>query len=629
VLFLSALTKSFVFLIVVLFLSPVLSAGTWWDSNWEYRKAITVTNLSGTELTDYQVKVTLSYDSGMQQDFDDIRFTSSGGTTLISHWRESYTASSSVVFWVKVPSIPTGGTTIYMYYGNPSVTSQSVFSSIAEDFWQNQTSYNAPPPIQTPYDFTVESHRSWGGGQWSAAYNGIRFNYANTQDKFTVNFTTKFTQFSHPSSYLDRSVYFFDAYTEDNNGIFTMFRRGNTMYVYDGPSYWAYWNIRSGTYSKNIGSMYTNTGYNIRIDFDGVTWRVYVNGALKRTITQATYKNSPVGWVRISGRHVTNSYGSTDTVNQIRILSDSFYQNQYVFPEPALGIGGVEQSGAPCVTGVSFNFPLFELEDSVTATATATDPNGDPITEFDFRVLDGLGNEVLNPSVQGSGFYSFTAVGEPGLWQIKVKASDGTYWSSEFTEVVFVNDPGLATVGLGLSDGIYSSTELVDGSVVLSGTQSSGSFITPAIDPVNFSKWGVVTFSKTTPGNSTLTVDVLKASDDSILISDIQNGQNISESIGDIPIKLGANFTSGSTPSLDSWDVSYYSQFKITVTDCSAPYSGDVTAEAVRVSDSEEFGPFTGTGGQVFVEVPPGIYNIQACIPANEKCSWKYNVELA
>jgi len=137
-----------------------------------------------------------------------------------------------------------------------------------------------------------------------------------------------------------------------------------------------------------------------------------------------------------------------------------------------------------------------------------------------------------------------------------------------------------------------------------------------------------VTFSKTTPGSSTLTVDVLKASDDSVLIADVKNGQNIS-GLGATAIKLRANFTSGSTPFLDSWDVSYYSQFKITVTNCSAPYSGEVTAEAVRVSDSEEFGPFTGTNGQVFVEVPPGIYNIQACIPENEKCSWKYNVELA
>ncbi|MCD6230125.1 MAG: hypothetical protein J7K00_05015, partial [Candidatus Diapherotrites archaeon] len=270
------------------------------------------------------------------------------------------------------------------------------------------------------------------------------------------------------------------------------------------------------------------------------------------------------------------------------------------------------------------------LGDEVVATAFATDPNSDPITQYDFRVLDGLGNEVLNPPVQGSATYSFTAEnGKPGLWQVKAKASDSKYWGPEFTKEVFVNDLGLATVGLSLSNGEYSSTELVDGSVVLSGTQSSGTFITPVIDPVNFSKWGVVTFSKITLGASTLTVDVLDASDDSVLIANVKNGQNISETVGSIPIKLRANFISGSTPTLDSWDVSYYPQFKITVTNCSATYSGEVTAEAVRVSDSKGFGPFAGSSGQVFVEVPPGVYNIQACIPANEKCNWKYNVELA
>ena len=59
-LFLNALAKSFVFLTVVLFLSPVFSAGTWWDSNWEYRKPITVTDSSGSELTDFQVPVDLT-----------------------------------------------------------------------------------------------------------------------------------------------------------------------------------------------------------------------------------------------------------------------------------------------------------------------------------------------------------------------------------------------------------------------------------------------------------------------------------------------------------------------------------------------------------------------------------------
>ncbi|MCK4613178.1 MAG: DUF2341 domain-containing protein, partial [Thermoplasmata archaeon] len=98
---------------------------SWWNTDWNYRKKITITENSGSTLTNYQVKLDVTYDSDMQSDFDDLRFTDNSNTEL-SHWRESYTASSSAVFWVKVPSIPASTTTdIYMYYGNPSASSAS------------------------------------------------------------------------------------------------------------------------------------------------------------------------------------------------------------------------------------------------------------------------------------------------------------------------------------------------------------------------------------------------------------------------------------------------------------------------------------------------------------------------
>lgn len=58
----------------------------------------------------------------MQADFDDIRFTSSDKTTDLSYWLESKTDSTTATFWVKVPSIPTAGTTIYAYYGNATTS---------------------------------------------------------------------------------------------------------------------------------------------------------------------------------------------------------------------------------------------------------------------------------------------------------------------------------------------------------------------------------------------------------------------------------------------------------------------------------------------------------------------------
>jgi hypothetical protein len=103
------------------------SAVPWLDSAWSYRRAITVDNtLNVNSLTDYQVRINVAYVDSMKSSFDDLRFTSGDGTTLIPFWIETHTPSASAVVWVKIPSVPAQNvTTIYMYYGNPDAESSS------------------------------------------------------------------------------------------------------------------------------------------------------------------------------------------------------------------------------------------------------------------------------------------------------------------------------------------------------------------------------------------------------------------------------------------------------------------------------------------------------------------------
>jgi hypothetical protein len=108
-------------------LEPTTSTGSeesWHFTAWSRRAPVTIDN-SGSALTDFQVRVDVTYDADMQPDFDDIRFVDSDDSTELSHWRESYTASALAIFWVKVPSIPSGDKTIYMYYGNAAASSAS------------------------------------------------------------------------------------------------------------------------------------------------------------------------------------------------------------------------------------------------------------------------------------------------------------------------------------------------------------------------------------------------------------------------------------------------------------------------------------------------------------------------
>jgi len=111
-----------------------------WLSGWSYRRAITITEQSGSTLTDYQVRIELNssnFDfSKANADGSDIRFTKDDGETLLAYWIEKWDSSNEqAVVWVKVPSIPAGGsTTIYMYYGNPSAVSESDGEAVFEFF---------------------------------------------------------------------------------------------------------------------------------------------------------------------------------------------------------------------------------------------------------------------------------------------------------------------------------------------------------------------------------------------------------------------------------------------------------------------------------------------------------------
>ena len=144
----SRLAMSFVVLALLFsasmaFMVPVIASPAWYNLAWTRRKPVIIDNtLNPNNLVDYQVKINVAYDSDMNSDFSDLRFTDSDEVTLIPYRIESYTASVSAVVWVKVPSIPASSTeTIYMYYGNPSASSMSDGDATFEFFDDFETAY--------------------------------------------------------------------------------------------------------------------------------------------------------------------------------------------------------------------------------------------------------------------------------------------------------------------------------------------------------------------------------------------------------------------------------------------------------------------------------------------------------
>lgn len=108
-----------------------------WLTDWTYRKEFTVTNSVSSALTNYQQQFTVYRTTGTdanytvyvddlcQEDYDDIRFTASDGTTLLDYYIISSTAGSATI-WIEMDSIAASGTTtFYIYYGNPVASTYS------------------------------------------------------------------------------------------------------------------------------------------------------------------------------------------------------------------------------------------------------------------------------------------------------------------------------------------------------------------------------------------------------------------------------------------------------------------------------------------------------------------------
>jgi hypothetical protein len=113
-------------------------AGEEWLAGWVYRRPITITEQSGTDLENYQVRILLDvsgWSNKPKSDFSDLRFTDNDGTTELNYWVENYNLADNVIVWIKIPQIPANDNkTIYMYYCNPSASSASNGNNTFEFF---------------------------------------------------------------------------------------------------------------------------------------------------------------------------------------------------------------------------------------------------------------------------------------------------------------------------------------------------------------------------------------------------------------------------------------------------------------------------------------------------------------
>ncbi len=112
------------------FVSMINTYSVWTNPSWTKMKTISLTNIAGQTLYNTVVYFSIAHESAMQSDYRDIRFKHQNNpNTWLNYWIEQYNATTAQV-WVKVPSIPNGVSSMFLFYGNPSATSLSNFSGV-------------------------------------------------------------------------------------------------------------------------------------------------------------------------------------------------------------------------------------------------------------------------------------------------------------------------------------------------------------------------------------------------------------------------------------------------------------------------------------------------------------------
>jgi hypothetical protein len=298
----------------------------WYDASWSCRAPVVINN-PGPRLTAYQVKVNVTYDADMQPNFDDIRFVDSNGSTLLSHWRESYTASTSAIFWVKVPSVPSGSKTIYMYYGNAAASSASDGTSTFEffdDFSGDLSKWN----IHIDTDVAITS--SYGNPapslEISGGFTSSPYGFAAIGSDATYN--------TFRNGIIEADVY------PATEALPEIIFRGNYS---ANTGYKGRWDCRSGTeppwfkppYSgwSQFGTAVTRFGIanqwqEAKLVINGRTFQIYSNDSLKSTATDTQYSGS--GEIGLA-----NHYGAYSRFDNVRV-------RKYASPEPTTAVGPEE-----------------------------------------------------------------------------------------------------------------------------------------------------------------------------------------------------------------------------------------------------------------------------------------------
>jgi hypothetical protein len=324
-----------------------VGSGSWYNTSWTARKKIRIDNtkVGAGGVTNFPVLISLTdpdVKNKAQATGNDILFTSSDGTTKLSHDIERYTSTTGeLIAWVKVPSLSsTASTDLYMYYGNAAATNQQnaadVWSNGYVGVWHLEESPADPAP-QFKDSTLNANHGTAQGGMTStdqvAAKIGGGLNFIATA---YVNAGTS-TVFSLP-------VYSWSLWINGNAAPGCLTSGDNQQPLLKDTQFqfnWSHWPpttcpgdttfVQAAAHSDaasfwnaakitSVNPLLANTWYYVVGTYDGTNLRVYLNGGLEATTAAGAPLVSPTQPLSF-GNFPGATAGFTGKLDEIHISS--------------------------------------------------------------------------------------------------------------------------------------------------------------------------------------------------------------------------------------------------------------------------------------------------------------------
>ena len=290
----------------------------YWNTSWSNRQEIILTgNTSGAQ-TNYQILLNISYETGMQADFDDLRFTND--THEIDSWLESKVDSSYALIWVEFPTTPANGInqTYYKYYGNVGASSN----------WDIEATFL----LGDEFDGASINTSKWTvTGSVSVSDSEVSL---NQDDAIKSIATFGFATITSAKSKADeQDTSFVGYYTDTNNRLEIVNSDAVAVNDFDNIMLVTYKASLHDAAQENQWSDFRNTYYQYTIKRINTSYIEYRQGSDSNTYTTSAY--IPTGDMSVRMNVWDSSQVST-------LISDWIFVRKYVANPPTYALGDIQ-----------------------------------------------------------------------------------------------------------------------------------------------------------------------------------------------------------------------------------------------------------------------------------------------